>query len=814
MGTLWQDLRYALRLFRKRPGFVAVAVITLGLGIGATTAVFSVVNAFLLRPLPYAEPDRLVMVQRAGGSADYNSVYCYPVFNDLREQSQTLEGVAAFAYSRLTLDATDGPETILGSSVTSNFFSVLRVSPMLGRAFLPDEDAPGKPKIAVLSYELWRRRFNADPQIIGRTIAADKQTVEVVGVMPPGFKFDLMPEIPRVEFWTPLSPSSPRMLTARNINWLHLVARLKPSVTLAETRAELDLISERIRQNAGQPSNYTGKLSDNFALSAVTLNQYFVGDARQPLFVLLGAVAFVLLIACVNVANLLLAHGVGRQREITIRAVLGADRRRLMSQMLTESLLLSLLGGAAGLLIVAWSLKVVVWLTPKWMTRMEEITLDRRVFLFTLAASVFTGLLFGLLPSLHASKPDLQSTLRLGTSTEGGMHGGFRSFLVVAEVALAVVLLVGAGLMINSFVRLTRVAVGFQPEHVLTLKFNALAHEKGPEQAEFARQLVERIQSLPGVEQAAVIDTLPTDPGSSQSASRSRFLEAPLAGDPDAQLKIEPRFASPGYFQTVGMRLVRGRLFTDADDDDAPPVVVVSERMAREAWGGEDPLGKRLLWNWAKDEKPVVVGVVSDVRQSNLSREPSPALYAPFSQSPSSQGYLAIRTTGDPLASAAAVRNDILALDRRVVVDDVMTLNARLGDLVAQPRFYAVLLGWFGAMGMLLSVIGLYGVLSYSVGQMTREVGIRIALGAERRDILRLIVGHGLVLAAVGLAVGLVGAFALSRLLSGILFGVSPTDPATYAAISLLLLATALVACYIPARRATRVDPMEALRYE
>jgi predicted permease len=454
------------------------------------------------------------------------------------------------------------------------------------------------------------------------------------------------------------------------------------------------------------------------------------------------------------------------------------------------------------------------WLTPKWMTRMEQISLDRRVFLFTLAASLLTGVFFGLLPSLHGSKPDLQGALRLGTSTAGGVRSGVRGLLVVAEVALAVVLLVGAGLMLNSFVRLTRVNVGFTTENVLTLKFDALSREKETEQAAFAREVVERMQALPGVRQAAIIDSLPTEPGSTQSNRRGKLLEAPFAGDPQEQLTIEAHYATPGYFRTMGIRLIKGRLLTDADAAGSQPVVVVSEQLARDAWHGEDPVGKRLLWNWAKDQTPVVVGVVSDVRQSNLSREPSPTLYAPFSQSPSSQGFLAISTAADPLSLSAAARDAILALDRRVVVEDVMTMDERLGDLVAQPRFFAVLLGWFGATGMLLSVVGLYGLLSYSVSQMTREIGIRVALGAERRDILRLVAGHGLVLTAAGLALGLAGAFALSRLLGGILFDVSPTDPATYAAITALLSAVALVACYVPARRATKVDPMIALRYE
>jgi len=816
MKTLFQDLQYALRLFQKKPGFIVIAVLTLGLGIGANTAVFSVVNAFLLRPLPYKEPDRLVVIQRTPVAAKSRNVYSYPVFNEVREQAQTLDGVTAFAYRQLTLDSLDGPETVFGSTVTSNFFSVVGVAPLLGRAFLPGDDEPNKPRLVILSHGLWQRRFGADPKIIGQTVRADKETVEIIGVMPPNFKADLVPNLPKVEFWASLNPS-PRTMAARNTRWLTLIARLKPAAALTQAQAELGLIGERIRQSAGQSASNTVGDKD-VALSAITVKEFFVGDAQKPLLILLGAVGFVLLIACVNVANLLLAHGVGRQKEMAIRAVLGANRRRLVSQMLTESLLLSLAGGLLGLLLVTWLLKVIIWLTPNWMTRMEEINLDRRVFLFTLAASLLTGLLFGLLPSLHASKIDLNSTLKSATATASGTLRGFRSLLVIAEVALAVILLVGAGLMINSFMRLTNVDVGFKAENVLSLQLTMLARTQAAEQAAFSQEVLTRVEGLPGVREAALIDSLPVAGGSSQSEKRSVFLEGPLAGNPDAEITLEYHWATPGYFQTMGLRLLRGRLFTDADTSGTQAVVVVSEQLARQAWPGEDPIGKRLVLGQAENQRPTVIGLVTDVRR--YGQEPSPNFYAPFGQNFSAINHspvhrlLIIRTATDPLNLAAAVREQILAIDRRVVIDQVTTLKERLSNTAAQPRFYAVLLGWFAAMGMLLSVIGLYGVMSYTVNQQTREVGIRLALGAQRRDILTLVVGHGLVLTLIGLAVGLVGAFALSRLLTSLLFGVTATDPATYVIVSLLLLLTALVACYLPARRATKVDPMVALRYE
>ena len=814
MRTLWQDLQYAFRLFQKKPGFIAIAVLTLGLGIGANTAVFSVVNAFLLRPLPYKEPDRLVMIQQTPAVTKSRSVYSYPVFNELREQSQSLDGIAGFSYRFLTLDSVDGPERILGSTVTSNLFPVLGVAPMLGRAFLPGEDEPNKPKLVILSYGLWQRRFSGDPKVIGRTVTADQETVEVVGVMPPHFKFDLVPDFPKIEFWMPLSPR-PSLITARNTRWLTIIARLKPAASLNQARTELGVIAERIRRGPGQSAPNAG--NNDIALSAITVKDFFVGDAQKPLLILLGAVGFVLLIGCVNVANLLLAHGVGRQKEIAIRAVLGANRRRLVSQMLTESLLLSLVGGALGLLLVTWLLRVVVWLTPKWMVRMEEISLDRRVFLFTLAASLFTGLLFGLLPSLHASKVDLQSTLKAGASTASGALRGFRSVLVIAEVALAVILLVGAGLMINSFVRLTSTQVGFSGENVLSVRLNALSRTTKPEQLAFVQQVVERVQTLPGVKAVGLIDSLPVDGGSSQSDPRSKLLEGPLAGNPETEITMEYHWVTPGYFQTMGIKLIKGRLFTNADAAAPDPVIVVSERLAAQAWPGEDPIGKRILLGKEKNERPMVVGVVSDVRK--YGQEPSPNFYAQFGQNSSAISHgtvsqLLIRTATDPLNLAAPIREQILALDRRVVIDNIMTLEQRLGDAVAQPRFYAVLLGWFAGMGMLLSLIGLYGVMSYTVNQQTREVGIRVALGAQPRDIFKLVVGHGLVLTVIGLVIGLAGAWALSRLLTSILFGVTATDAVTYVTVSMLLLITALLACYLPARRATKVDPMVALRYE
>jgi putative ABC transport system permease protein len=808
--ALLQDLRYGIRMLWKTPGFTLVAVLTLALGIGANTAVFSVVNAVLFNPFPYREPERLLVIERKNQPSTSAEFHSYPVFNELRGEGRAFDDVAALRSRVLPVEGADGPERVWGEKVSSNFFSVLGVAPILGRAFLPGEDQPNQPNVVVLSYGLWQRRFGGDPSVVGKTLNADKDSFQIVGVMPRDFGFDPSP-LTKAEYWTPLSPD-PRLLTAWNVNEIRLIARLRPGATAEQARAELNADAERINGDAGEGFK---KLNKDYGLSAVTLREYFVGDTQKPLLILLGAVGFVLLIACVNAANLLLAQGVGRQREIAIRTVLGANRRRLLSQMLTESLLLSLASGLVGLLLVMWSLEGIAWLMPKGMVRVEGLSVDRQVLLFTLAASLLTGVLFGLLPSLYGSKPDLQTTLKLGTSASDETRGGFRSLLVVSEVALALVLLVGAGLMVNSFLRLTAVNTGLDTDNVLSMELQMLSRKTGPEQTALAQELVSHIQGLPGVKGAAVVSSLPiSESGNSRSGKRSILLQQPFAANPDEEITLEPREATPGYFQTMGIRLLRGRLLADSDTAGSQPVVVVSERLAREAWPGEDPLGKRLRLGGSEKQWPTVVGVVSDIRHHSLEREPTPLLYAPFAQNPDAFASLVVRTANNPAGMFPAVRSEILSTDRRVVVSDVMTMEQRLSDLVAAPRFYTLLLVWFAGMGMLLALVGLYGVVSYTVSQRTREWGIRLALGAQPRDVVGLVVGRGLVLTLVGIALGLGGAFVLSRLLTSLLFGVTASDPATYAAVSILVLAAALLACYVPARRATKVDPMVALRYE
>lgn len=816
MGFFLQDVRYALRLLAKKPSFAAIAMLTISVGIGANTAIFSVVNSFILRPLPFTEPDRLIMVQKNSAVADYGfSVYSYPVFNELREQAQTLDGITAFASGRFTFDGSEGPETVWGNRVTGNFFTVLGVTPILGRGFVAGEDGPNQPQRIVLSYSLWQRRFGGDPHVIGQSIVDGQQTAEIIGVMPEGFKFDLWPEFPKIEFWTSLNPS-PGMVTAKNINWLRMIGRLRQGAGVDQSRSELGVIAERIREAASSLAAPNPRLPADFAISAVTVRDFFVGPANQPLLVLFGAVGFVLLIACVNVANLLLAQGVGRQKELAIRSALGASRGRLVRQNLTESLVLSITGGFIGLLLVTWSIKLISSLTPAWMMRMQEISVDLRVLLFAGAVSIVTGVLFGFLPSLFASRPDLQAVLRQSGSRSGARIGGFRSALVIAELAFAVVLLVGAGLMMKSFLRLTSVDLGFVSENILTVRMNMLARQKEPDQIAFAQELLPRVKAMPGVTDAALVGVVPTEPTSSQTNKRRAVVEGPLSGDPDEEVTIRHMPATESYFHLMGIRLIKGRLFGETDTAAAPPVVVVTEQTAREFWPGEDPIGKRLLWSWVDGQRPTVIGIVSDVRvyDSNKDPEPTSFVYSSFYQSPERSAYLAVRTADDPTKLTETIRSQILGLDRRVVVDNISTMDARLGKQVAQPRFYSILLGCFAAIGTLLSILGLYGVISYLVSQRTHEMGIRIALGAQNRDILRLVLGRGLALTVAGLAVGLAGAVALTRLLESVLFEVTPADPVTYAGVSILLLGFAALAYYVPARRATKVDPVIALRNE
>jgi predicted permease len=805
---IWQDLRYGLRALRKRPGFTAVAVITLALGIGANTAIFSVVNTILLRPLPYKDPDRLVMVWEDATKHGYpRDTPAAANFVDWREQNKVFEGMAAVADQSFNLTGVGDPERLDGKRVSANLFGLLGVEPVLGRGFLPEEDAPGAGRVAVLSHGLWQRRFGADPAVVGRALDLNGQSYTVVGVMPPAFQFPS----PDVQLWVPIAFTQ-QQAASRGNHYLQVVARLKPGVGVEQAQAEMSTIASRLQQQYPEQNTDLGA-------AVVPLHEQVVGDIRPALLILLGAVGFVLLVACANVANLLLARAAARQKEIALRVALGASRARLVRQFLTESLLLAALGGVVGLLLALWGVNLLKAFVPDSISQVKAIAVDVKVLGFTLLVSLFTGFVFGLAPATQASNFNLSETLKEGgrDAISSGRGKRIRSALVVAEVAVSLVLLVGAGLLINSFLRLRSVEPGFRADNLLTMGV-VLPAQKYPDHARraaFYDELLRRVEAVPGVKSAAVTNWIPLV---KQGDSTSITVEGRPAPEPGKELIAVTRVVSPDYFKTMGIQLSRGRAF-DASQDraDSPGAVVVSETAARRYWPGEDAVGKRL--SIGNPENPddwlTVVGVANDVRQFQLDADPKPQMYLTYAQA----GFfvprnLVVSTSVEPLSVAVAVRNAVWGIDRDQPVSNVRTMEDVLSDSIARQRFSMLLLGIFAAVALLLAAVGLYGVMTYAVAQRTREIGVRMALGAQAGDVLKLVVAHGLKLALAGVALGLVAAFVLTRLMSSLLFGVSPTDPATLATISLVLVAVALLASYIPARRATKVDPLIALRYE
>ena len=807
MKTLLQDLRYGLRVLWKTPGFTAVAVLALALGIGANTAIFSVVNGVLLRPLPFAEPERLVMVwmdnRVLGLREDLNS---YPNYVAWRDESQAFEHLAAFTSTSPTLTSERGePERLQGVSATANFFGVLRAQPALGRLFTAEEEAEGKDAVVVIGHGLWRRRFGGQPGIVGQQITLNGRGRTVVGVMPQGFRFP-----GEAEVWVPLAPTA-SMRAQRQSFWLSMVGRLRPGATVERAQAELSAVAARMEKEF--PDSNQG-----FGAYVVSLHQQVVGRVSTALWVLLGAVGFVLLIACANVANLLLARAAAREREIAIRRALGAGRARLVRQFLTESVLLSLVGGGVGLLLAFWGVDALIALGPSDLPRLDQVGMDGRVLLWTVGISVATGLLFGLAPALQASQADLNESLK-----EGGRGGGegargrrVRNALVVAEVALALVLLAGAGLMIKSFLRLQEVNLGFNPERVLSMRvqLSGTNYRESARAVAFYEQLIERIEATPGVQAAAAIGTvfLSSTPNSAWFS-----VEGRPAPPPNERIEVPIDPVTPNYFQAMGVPLLKGRAFDARDREGAPEVAIVNETFARRFFPGEEVLGKRFKFGPPESEDPwmTIVGVVGDTRRTGFDTAVRPETYLPHAQSPSRGMMLVVRSTAaDPSALANAVRGAVASLDREVPVFQVRTMDELLSGLMAQRRLNMLLLAIFAGVALLLAAVGIFGVMNYAVSQRTHEIGLRMALGAQARDILKMVVGQGMALVLAGLVLGLAGALALTRLMSSMLYGVSATDPATYAGIAVLLMAVAFLACYLPARRATKVDPMVALRYE
>jgi putative ABC transport system permease protein len=804
MESLWQDLRFGARMLLKKPGFTLIALVTLALGIGANAAIFSVVNTVLLRPLPYKEPERLVLLRETKLPQFPEFAVAPANFLDWQKQNTTFERLVAMRPVTFNLTGTGDPEQLRGMGVTAGMVEMLGIQPLLGRGFLSEEHQPGKSNAVLLSHGLWRQRFGGDPHIINQTISLDGQSFTVIGVMPATFQFGYR----ETEFWTPIAFTPQQAQNRGGHNLSRVVGQLKPGVTFEQARAEMVTIAERLA--AQYPET-----NASWNVMLMPLLDFTVRRIKPALLVLLGAVAFVLLIACANVANLLLARAAGRHRELAIRTALGAGRGRVIRQLLTESMLLSLVGGTVGLLLAGWGVRLLLALAPPDLPRLSDVSLDGRVLAFTALVTLLTGVIFGLIPAWQATKLNLNETLKDAGrgSTESGRQF-VRSGLVVLEVASALVLLVGAGLMIKSFWRLQQVDPGFQPGNALTATVS-LPKRKYPEehqQVAFFQQLLEKVGALPGVLEVGATSMVPL-------GDNDFVLSFDVDGRPplptNAQLSTNFFAVSAGYFQAMGIPLVRGRLFTERDSQASPHVALINETMARKIFPNEDPLGKRINFNGGdKPDWYEIVGIVGDVKHYGLAQETTLQTYEPYTQQTFSNMTLVVRTAGEPLALSGALRQAVLSLDREQPISSIRTLEQLVSTSIEQQQFSMLLLGVFAAVALVLAAVGIYGVLSYAVTQRTHEIGIRMALGAGQRHVLRLVVGHGMRLTLLGVGTGLLAAFGLTRLMASLLFGVSATDPLTFAAIVLLLLCVALFACWLPARRAVQVDPLVALRAE
>ncbi len=825
MENLFQDLRYCFRTMLKSPGFAAVTILSLALGIGANTSIFSAINAVLLRPLPFKDPNRLMTVDRTSSDpVNPVSPWSYPKFEALRANNEVFEEVAAISLQSFPLTEIDNPERLQVEMVSAGYFQMLGVEAIQGRTFAPEEDqTPGTHPVALIGHGLWERRFGAQPGVIGQTISLNKVHLNVIGVLPEGFKG----QSGTVEVWVPMMMAPqltfPRRLKSTGAHWHNVVARLKPGVSLTQAQASMEVLNQKIAEaNPGQQNPE--------AIKVTNLRESKIDPAiSKSLLILFAAVGLVLLIACVNIANLLLAKSRSRQKEIAIRLALGASRARLVRQLLTESTLLSMIGGLVGLLLALWGIELLTAINPmsdpasraryNLMRDFNVFSIDAQVLLFNVALSIVTGLVFGLAPALRASRRDVNDGLKEGAGLAAEKSGGLRrlsftSTLIVGEVAISLVLLVGAGLMIKSFARLQATAIGFNPDNVLTAKISLPGREYEGKAIGFYEQLLDRARNLPGVESASVAISTPLSSNSSKAALKIEGRPAP-EGEESAVAGYH--VIGPEHFDALKIPVLRGRVFTDQDRKGAKRVAIINDTAARRIWPDEEAVGKR-IWlsiGWEKNDFAEIVGVVGDVKYRNVEQTVEPDVYISYLQTvEEAPSFVLMRTNGNPAALVAGLRREVLSLDKNVPLYDVKTLEERSRDATSRARFTAMLLGVFAAMALLLSAVGIYGVMAYAVAGRTREIGIRMALGAQRADVLRLIMGDGIALTSIGLGLGLAASFVATRILTNQLYGVDATDPVTFAAVSLILAAVALAASYIPARRATRVDPMVALRHE
>ncbi len=803
IAGLWQDLRYGARMLLKQPGFTSIAVLTLALGIGANTAIFSIVYAVIFRPLPYQEPDQLVRLKATLPRKNaFNLTVSYPTFRDWQEQSTVFAHVSAYAAiaGGLNLTGGDRPERLVSLNVSSGIFPLLGINPALGRAFVDEEEQQGA-KVVVMSHELWRQKFQGDPNLIGKTITLDGQARTVIGIMPPGFQFPPNASN-RIDLWTPLVPNRDR-----GSSFLFVVARMKPGVSQAQAQAEMDGLAQRLDEK---------KRGEGIGL--ISLHEDVVGQTRQALFLFLGAVGFVLLIACANLANLLLAQAVGRQKEIAIRVALGAGRGRLIRQMLTESLALAGLGGVCGLLLAHWGTNLLVSLIPANTfppTRLQGIGISAPVLLFTLGLSLLTGIAFGLAPALRAAGAEISRFLKESGRTGAGSRSArrLRGGLVMAEMAISLMLLVGAGLLLKSFYLLQKESPGFRPENVLTMQIH-LPRAKYAEERQklgFFQELLGNLETLPGVRSAGLVNALPI--GGSDFTSGYR-VPNPQGAEAEHSGSVAYRVASPDYFRTMGIPIQRGRVFTERDRAGGANVAIINESFARALWPGGNAIGQIIELAWGTPTQREIVGVIGDVRHRSLEKQPLPEVYVPLQQDPRSEMAVVVATSSQPMSLTPLLRDSVWRIDKDQPVMEVRAVEQVVAASVAPRRFNALLLAAFATIALSLAAAGIYGVMSHSVAQRAHEMGLRMALGAQRGAVIKLILRQGMALAFGGVSVGLFGSFALARALTNQLYGITPVDPSTFLSISVLTLLVALLACLRPAYRATKVDPLVSLRSE